>query len=481
MSDSQTDLKSTFRRDFLWYFLGSMLPMLIGFVKTPIFTRYFDKESFGQLGIVTITFSFIGMLLFSWINSCLWRFYSRYKESDNLTLLYTNLFFLFVVSLALSGLISTFWYTGTKTDLIKQLIFFSFLQLVFNQLFLAYMVVIRLKGWSKYYTIVQSFRALLGLLAVLVLVFYFNTGITALVIGLAGVDAFFSMVLIVLNPAKLKLALKKVDKLVLVELLQYGSMGLIVNICLLSISYSDRYIIAMFYSLEEVGIYDQVSKISQLSVLAMIGIYFNTINPKLLGELETDFKGSISFIHKYLYPYVLLGFPFVVYLAIFSKEIATLLLGVDFRAGYILMPFIFMATFIHGLANFFELRLKFSNQLKRLGLIVLVTALLNILLNLILVSKFGYHWAAYTTMLSYMIMLVFFYFGDKQLFNLRKGQRLVLMKISVLLTIQYLTYVNIVDKLNPQIEIRIVLGFIFALMYFLFFRKPIINLRIPTN
>lgn len=140
-----------------------------------------------------------------------------------------------------------------------------------------------------------------------------------------------------------------------------------------------------------------------------------------------------------------------------------------------------MATFIHGLANFFELRLKFSNQLKRLGLIVLVTALLNILLNLILVSKFGYHWAAYTTMLSYMIMLLFFYFGDKQLFNLRKGQRLVLMKILVLLTIQYLTYVNIVDKLNPQIEIRIVLGFIFALMYFLFFRKPIINLRIPTN
>lgn len=458
-----------------------MLPMLIGFIKTPIFTRYFDKESFGQLGIVTITFSFIGMLLFSWINSCLWRFYSRFKESDKLTVLYTNLFFLFVISLALSGLISAFWYTGAAADLIKQLIFFSFLQLLFNQLFLAYMVIIRLNGWSKYYTVIQSFRAVLGLLVVLVLVFYFNTGIAALVIGLAVVDAFFIMVLTVLNPAKLKLGLKEVDKLVLAELLQYGSMGLIVNICLLSISYSDRYIIAMFYSLEEVGIYDQVSKISQLSVMAMIGIYFNTINPTLLKVLETDFKGSISFIHKYLYPFVLLGFPTVVYLAIFSKEIATVLLGADFRAGYILMPYIFMATFIHGLANFFELRLKFSNQLKRLGLIVLVTALLNIFLNLILVSRFNYHWAAYTTMLSYMIMLVFFHFGDKELLNLRKEQQLELLKILVLLTIQYVIYVYFVDKLSPQIEIRVVIGFIFVLMYLLFFRKSILNLRIPTN
>ena len=481
MTGDQMDRKSNFKKDFLWYFLGSLLPMIIGFIKTPIFTRYFDKESFGQLGIVTITFSFIGMMFFSWLNSCLWRFYSRYKESEKLNVLYSNLFFLFLASLIIAGLISTFWYTTAKNELISELIFYSFLQLVFNQLFLAYMVVIRLNQWSRYYTVVQSFRSVLGLLAALIMVFYFETGIAGLVSSLALIDAIFILILIGLNPAKIKLRLKEVHNALLKELLEYGSMGLVVNISLLSLTYSDRYIIAMFHNLEEVGIYDQVYKISQLSLMALITIYFNTINPKLLKVLETDFKGSLSYMQTYLYPFILLGIPIVAYLAIFSKELATLLLGADFRAGYILMPFIFVATFFHGISNFFELRLKFSNRLKRLGFVALAIALLNILLNLIFVSNFGYQWAAYTTMISYFFMLFLFYIGDKQLFHIRKDQQRLLLRIIALLTIQYLLYIKFVDKMSLQIEFRIGIGFIFVLMYFLFFRRSLLNLKIPTN
>ena len=57
-----------FHKDFFWYFIGSLVPLAVGFIKTPIFTRHFDKESFGELALVTITFSFLGMLLFSWIS-----------------------------------------------------------------------------------------------------------------------------------------------------------------------------------------------------------------------------------------------------------------------------------------------------------------------------------------------------------------------------------------------------------------------------
>ncbi len=38
--------------------------------------------------------------------------------------------------------------------------------------------------------------------------------------------------------------------------------------------------------------------------------------------------------------------------------------------------------------------MKFSNQLKWLGSIAVITALLNIVLNLVFVAKFGYQWAA---------------------------------------------------------------------------------------
>jgi len=481
MTGDQMHIKSTFKKDFFWYLLASILPMFIGFIKTPVFTRHFDTEAFGQLGIVSISFSFLGMMLFSWISSCLWRYYSNYKTSAGLKILYSNLLFLFTLSLIVLSFVSIAWIMESDTELVKELIFYSFLQLIFNQLFLAYMVVIRLTGKSRYYTVFQAIRALLSLALALLLVFYFDMGISALVSSLVLVDMGSLTLLALANPAGIKVHFSQINKAALKQLLRYGSLGFILNISLLSVSYSDRYVIALYYDLEQVGIYDQVSKISQLSILALITVYFNTINPALLKVLDADFKGSLTRIQNYLYPFILIGIPIVVYLSILSEEIAGVLLGINFREGYVMMPYIFMATYLHGLSNFFELRLKFSNQLKWLGGIAVITALLNVLLNLVFMAQYGYQWAAYTTLISYVFMVLLFYYRDKEVMKLPSGKRVILWKMFLLLTVQYLIFNIFVDKMDLQREHRIALGLIFALMYFLYFRKSITELKIPVN
>lgn len=481
MTGDQMHMKSTFKKDFFWYALGSILPMLIGFIKTPVFTRHFDTEAFGQLGIVSISFSFLGMMLFSWISSCLWRYYSSYKTSEGLTTLYSNLLFLFTISVILLGFIVSLWFLESDSDLIKELIFYSFLQLIFNQLFLAYMVVIRLTGKSRYYTVFQAIRALLSLSLALLLVFYFEIGISALVSSLVLVDMGSLILLVLVNPAEIKVNFSQINKPTLKKLLRYGSLGFVLNISLLIVSYSDRYVIALYHDLDQVGIYDQVSKIAQLSIMALIAVYFNTINPALLKALDSDFKGSLTKLQNYLYPFILIGVPIVFYLSILSEEIAGLLLGINFREGYVMMPYIFMATYLHGLSNFFELRLKFSNQLKWLGGIAVITALLNILLNFVFVARFGYQWAAYTTLISYFLMVLLFYYRDKEVLKLASGKGSILLKMFLLLTFQYLIFTIFVDKMDLQKELRIAIGLIFALSYFLYFKKSITELKIPVN
>ena len=481
MNTDQDNIRPTFQKDFLWYFLGSVVPLMIGFIKTPIFTRHFDKDSFGHLGLVSITFAFLGMFLFSWISSCLWRFYGRYEVSGRLTILYSNLFFLFLTSFGLLVLISIGWFWSSEGELMKELIGYSFLQMVFNQLFVGYMVVVRLKAKAGFYNFFQGLRAVTGLLTALVLVFYFKSDITALVSSLALVDAVCILLLTVLNPAKIMLRFKEINPLVLKELLQYGSMGLILNISLLSISYSDRYIIAMFCELEEVGIYDQVAKISQLSIMALITIYFNTINPSLLKKLDTDFKAALTHIQKYVLVFIVFGGPIVCYLALFSEEIAGLLLGEAFREGYVLMPYIFLGTYLHGLSNFFELRLKFSDKLLRLSMVALTVAGLNIILNFIFVRNFGYQWAAYTTLASYLIMILLLFVKDVEVLSTLWEKRRLMLKILVLLTTQSLFYFIFVDKLDLHPVGNLGIGLIFALMYLLFLRKSILKIEIPTN
>ncbi len=473
--------KGSFMKDFLWYFVGSFVPLLIGFIKTPIFTRHFSSEAFGSLGMITITFTFLGMFLFSWIGSCIWRYYGKYHKNNTLATLYTNLIFLYFISFLVLAVLSVLWFFFTSDDLLRQLIFYSFLQLIFNQLFLFYMVVVRLMGKARFYTIVHSFRSVAGLAIALYLVFRQQANIDALISSLVLVDAILLLLLLLFNPARIALHFLKFDSKVIMELLKYGSLGLVLNVSLLAITYSDRYVIAMYDDLGAVGIYDQVYKISQLSVMGLITVFFNTINPKLLKVLELDFKGALILIRKYIFSFVIFGVPLVFYMALFSQEIATLLLGKEFREGYVLMPFIFAATFLHGISNFFELRLKFSHKLKRLGLIAVSSALFNIVMNLIFVGLFGYQWAAYTTLLSYTVMILIFYYWDREVLKALGIYKKEFLRMVGLLTIQYIIYEFFVDKFGIQPVLSIGIGLIFALMYIFIFRKTIRNLEIPVK
>ncbi|MGI9532583.1 lipopolysaccharide biosynthesis protein [Lutimonas sp.] len=470
-----------FKKDFLWYFLGSSVPMILGFIKTPIFTRHFDKASFGELGIVSITYTFLGMIFFSWISSCLWRYYAKYREEGALVGLYSNLATLFLISCFFLSFFTVGWFVRSENELVKDLILFSFLQLVFNQLFMGYMVVVRLNGKSGYYTMFHGIKSVLGFLLALLLVFHYQQSIVALVSSLAVIDLAAMLVLAYLNPAGISLAIKEVRIVVIKQLLTYGGAGLILNISLLSIAYSDRYIIAWYYKLEEVGIYDQVSKIAQLSVLALITVYFNTINPRLLRRLETDFKAAEEELSVYMYPFLLIGVPIVFYLSLFSEELATVLLGPAFREAYLIMPFIFAATFLHGLSNFFELRLKFSNQLTRLGLIALLTAGLNVLLNLLLVGSFGYEWAARSTLISYVFMLILLLTTDSFIRKLPYKWIGEISKIIGVLLLQFLLYKTVIYITNLQLLGRISIGLLFLSMYFIIFKNSITSLKLPNN
>lgn len=477
------EIKNTnsFFKDFSWYFLGSFIPLLIGFIKTPVFTRHFNKVEYGSLGLVTITFTFFGMFLFSWIGSCLWRYYNKYESDNSLKTLYSNLFFLYISAFVLLLILSVFWYTSTSQYLIKQLIFYSFFQLFLNQLLLLYMVVVRLSSKAKFYTIFQSVKAIISVVIALVLVFYFKNGIVALISSLAIVDTFAVIFLMFYNPVKVKVNLKLISKSKLAELLVYGSVGLILNISLLVITYSDRYIIAWFNNIEDVGIYDQVYKISQLSVVALVTIFFNTINPYLLKELEINFDNSTKLIQKYIKAFVIFGLPVIFYLSLFSKDISTILLGKEFRVGYAMMPFIFMSAYLHGISNFYELRLKFSHKLKKLGIIALGVAVLNIILTITFVSLYGYQWAAYTTLITYLILVIILHFMDREIIILSKKNKILLIKIIIVLVLQGLFFIMVNTQFNMNIFSKLTIGFLYALMYIVLFKKSLSLTKIPIN
>ena len=471
----------SFIKDFSWYFVGSLVPIMVGLVNTPVFTRHFDEMDYGYLGIVAVTFSFLGMLLFSWISSCIWRYYPRYKETGNLKTLYSNLSFLFLMATLLLIVVSGIWYLTALHKLVRELIVYALLHLIISQCYLFYMVALRLEARVKFYTVLQSLRAFLGLVVTLILVFVFGANITALISALLLIDLLVLLFLWIRNPLGISVHVHLIQQKHLKELLVYGSAGLLLNVCFLIISSSDRYVIAWLGDVAEVGVYDQVYKLSQLSVTALVAVFLNTISPTLIHRLESRYTESASLIRSYLKAMVLVGFPIVFYLGFFSKDIADLLLGEDFRSGYPIMPFVFVSAYFHGISNLYELRLKFADKLRKLGLIVLLGTGLNILLTIVFVWYYGYIWAAVTTTVTYLFLMMSFHFFDREVIGFSTLNRPFLLLLLCLILLQLGLYLLLDLWMVFTLLNKIVLIGLFILMYLLVCKDKIRKIHLPLT
>jgi len=468
-----------FLKDMGWYLFGTLVPMSVGFIKTPIFTRYFTPEEFGYLGLITITFSYVSVFLYSWLSGCLWRYYNAYKEKKALGDLYSNLFFIFIGVSFLLLIITITWYFLADKTLVRQLILLSFLQYFTKELIGLYLIIARLEGKTLKYNIIHSLRAVLSFGVLYVMTFGYQFSITSMLSSTVVIDFVVMLFLFISNSEKVRISIKSISRRTLNILYRFGSVGLISNFCFLIISSGDRYIIAMFEDMSTVGIYNQVYSICQLSVVALVTVFFNTINPKLNRELEINFKQSDILISKYIYIYLLFGMPIVAYLSLFSKEISGLLLGAGFRSGYIIMPYVFISAYLYGLFLFIEVKFKFADKLKNIAVGVMIAVVLNIGLNFIFIPLYGYLWAGITTLIAYSFLVVYFYSQDSAGFFSDLQNFRDLFTFSAILVVQIAIDKLIRNYYELNILQTITEGSLFIVLYLLLLRKKIVKITLP--
>ena len=463
-----------------WYLLGTLIPMGVGFFKTPIFTRYFTPEEYGYLGLITITFSYFSIFLYSWLASCLWRYYNAYKNKNDLKNLYSNLFFIYLGASIVLLIIAGIWYATAENPLVKQLIVLSFFLYFIKEFIGLYLIVIRLEGKALTYNLIHSGRAVLSFGLLYVMTFVYHQRITSVLLSSIYIDIVVLIFILLFVRKNLAFSIRSISRKTLMVLYRFGSIGLIANFCFLLISSSDRYIIALFCTVDDVGIYNQVYNISQLSVVALVTVFFNTVNPKLNKELEVNFEGSNQLSSNYLFVLLLFGLPIITYFSLFSKQIAYVLLGEEFRGGYTIMPYVFISAFLYGLFLFIEIKFKFAEKLKDIAIGMIIASIINVGLNFIFIPMYGYKWAAITTFISYLFLFLYFYIQDSLGF-LKNPHfvKKVIFSLLILLT-QVIIDLTLRSFYSINIWYTILEGIIFFVIYLGIFKNEIRSLKIPV-
>jgi O-antigen/teichoic acid export membrane protein len=105
---------------------------------------------------------------------------------------------------------------------------------------------------------------------------------------------------------------------------------------------------------------------------------------------------------------------------ILADNITYIALGVSFqKMGSLLMPWIVISALIMGIKAFhFDLSFQLGQKTIQQVYIALVSALGNFILNIWLITKFGIIGAAYSTLISYLVGLVFSWFLGRRIFTI---------------------------------------------------------------
>ncbi len=212
----------------------------------------------------------------------------------------------------------------------------------------------------------------------------------------------------------------------------------------------DLLVLTYFSTLDQVGIYSMVLPTAAIGLFIYrpIAVAIMPITTQLWVKNEKEkLLRLIALIYKYL---IILMLPFVGVFIIFSQEILYYLFGPAYVSGTLPLQIILCGILFYGLANINISMLISMNHAKDVGKIMVYAAILNGILNLILIPPFGMLGAAISTSAAYIGTFIMSYISIKKI-NSSTNLPLPLVNLIILFIFVCLTIILFLAKANLTI------------------------------
>lgn len=151
------------------------------------------------------------------------------------------------------------------------------------------------------------------------------------------------------------------------------------------------------------------------TVCGMVTILWSSMNsawsPWCTERINSEDVDSVKYMSK---PYILLFSSIMIVVLLIAPEVLLIMGGGKgyYEARFVIPPVLIglVAQFVYSL----YVNLEFYHKMQiRIALGTILAAIINIVLNLILVPKYGYVAAGYTTLVGYLCLLLYHYYSVK--------------------------------------------------------------------
>lgn len=390
-------------RHLFVYGLGDAAASLISFLLLPIYTRYLTPADYGVITML-LTIEAVTRILFRWgTDGAFMRlFYDCKTQQDEQRLSSTLFLFLLLVDgvLLVVGFGATPWLGHVMfgvdgyDGLVRLVIFNTFLttfHFMPNSL-------LRIREQSTLFSILTFARSFGTIVIRLILVVPLRSGVHGVVLADTIIAVVFTLVM-----ARWMLPLLRpvFSRPILADALRYGLPRLPHAVAHQAIAVSDRYLLAAFLSLREIGLYGVGSSFGQALRLFLNGFEFAWA-PFYFGAMRRpDAKALYSRLGTYLFATVVL---LAAGLSAVSADLIRLMVAPEFWQAAVVIPWTALGVVAQACYQVVALGLNITKQTKYFPISTGIAAVFSIVLNLILIPRFGFLGAAWANAASYSML-----------------------------------------------------------------------------
>lgn len=392
------------------YFGTVLISQLLSFLILPFITRALPPEVYGSYSLALAISSLVSMIATSWMRNVALTIYFERDEKER-----TRGFFLGLAVLQ-AGTFTVFYLItlgvmvllGRDPEELRVLTSAGVMALGSDLAVLA-TTLLRAERRAIAFGAAEAGGAILRFgLTLLGLALGFHTAellFDAASVGyfIAGVIAVWSLWPKLKGPARM-------DGAGLREVVRHGPGALPFSIADWMERLADRVIVEGFLGTAAVGIYSIGYTIGERTIGALSRAVFMMAWPNILESYKKAGEAATALAIReaqVLYTWFTLG-P-TVFLLAYGPSLLEWFAGADYAAASSVVPVVAASMWLGGLATYWNRHMEMRKNYGRLSLIRLVGAVFNVVLNLVLVPRFGIIGAAWSTMGNRVLNAVIFY------------------------------------------------------------------------
>lgn len=383
-----------------WMFLGRIFSLLVSFFVTIYVVRYLGPENYGRL---SYSVGFVGLFsIFAslGIGNVVYRELVRNPEKEDVYLGTAFIIRLFagIVTFILAVFIS---YLVNRDD---NLVFILTIIISFSFIFQPLHILDKYfssKMQSRFIAI-SSFSTVLILSSIKLIIVFLDKGVIylSLVFLVEAILTGLFLSFFYLKGSKIKKWL--FNKNIAVKLLLNSWPFIFVSTFSAIYARIDQVMLKNMLNITSVGIYDSAVRLTEIWYMVP-NIIVMSIFPALIYSKKNplEYRKRLRFAALF---FTILSIIIVLVTLLFSNYIVNTLYGSEFsQASYILNIYILsiFGSFMSHLVNYYLLS---ENKQKISILTTLLTMVINVVLNLFLIPKYGVLGAAWSTVISYTLL-----------------------------------------------------------------------------